>query len=497
MKTLGRVAPALLSLLLALPAARAAAKPEELVGSIRTSDRPAPRETDVLRMEGVDYLDIQEMARLFHATKYWRAEIGKMVFKIDSKRITITVGSPYVFVDQQGVNLLAPVLWHEGRIFVPVRLATHVLDPLVPERASWSPEKRELRLLLGEPNILGLSWDLRENGTLVQLRLGAALDGSLERVASNRLVVRIPGGRLADTFPLGSPGVGLVDSVEVAEEADGVVLTFRLGPSAGPAELVARPAPPRLELSVRDAAPDGDLPPAAFDSVAAFPAPREVRIVVLDPGHGGADPGVRGSSLVEKDVNLTLAKKVRDELQALGFEVHLTREDDRSLAPDARARIANARHADVFLSIHANAWFDDRREGFLIGVLPAPGASAPDPAELPRWGERDENTSRESAALADILADRLDATLDRPSRGVHEDRFAPLAGATMPAVLLEVGYLTNAGDAKALADAKQQDRLAETIAESVRAFRDALAGSGATGDPVPEEREESAEGAEI
>lgn len=468
----------------------ACAKPEEHTGTIRTSDRPKPRETSVLRVDGVEYVDVQEMARLFHATKYWRAEIGKMVLRVDSKRVTLTVGSPYVFVDQEGENLLAPLIWYEGRIFAPVRLATHVLDPLVPERASWSAEKRELRLLLGEPNLLGLGWDLRENGTIVQIRLREALDARLDRPSADRLIVRVPGGLLGDAFPLGTKGVGLVDSVEVAEESDGVVLTFRLASGAGPAELVARPSPPRIELSVREAAPDGDLPAAAFDSIAAFPTPRDVRVVVIDPGHGGADKGVAGSSLTEKDVALAIALKTRDRLAGLGFDVHLTREDDRFVAADARARAANAFRADVFLSIHANGWFDPNRAGFLVGVLPVPGASASDPAELSRWGERDATTSRDSATLADILSKRLDAALDRPSRGVHEERYAPLAGATMPAALIEVGYLTNSADARAVSDAAQQEKIAAALAESVREFRDALGGG-------TDEREDSADGAEI
>jgi len=472
--------------LLALAAAGAAGgASRELEGNLRSSDRPDGRPVQVLRVDGVDYLDVQEIARLFRATKYWRPELGKMVLKIGERRATLTVGSPFVYVDGQGTNLLAPIVWHEGRMFAPVRLATHVLDPLVPETVRWLRDVRELRVLRGDPNVLGLAWDLRGNGTVVAIRLAEPLAAELA-TGTNRAVVRVPGGRLAGSVPERARGVGFVDSVEVAEEPDAATFTFHLSAMAGPVELLARTSPARLELVVRDVPDLGEIPAPAFEPPVGFPAPRDVRVVVLDPAHGGSDSGASSEQgpLVEKEISLAIAVRARVLLEADGFEVHLTRQDDRFVAPEARARVANARHADVYLSIHANAWFDPELEGVSVGLrAPDPGPPPESTGEPRRWGQRDAASLRDAEVLAEILAKRLGEATGRPSRGVKTNAWAPLAGVSGPAALVECGFLTNEGDAKRLGQSAYRDDVARALAESVREFRDAMAARGGEGGP--------------
>ena len=121
-------------LVMAVPvAAPGTADFQSLRGTVRTPEDPAGHAVDVYRFDGVDHLDLAEVARIFRGTKYWRAELEKMVLKVEGHRVRITVGSPYVFVDDVGRNLLAKVKWHDGRIIVPMRLATHVIDELVTE----------------------------------------------------------------------------------------------------------------------------------------------------------------------------------------------------------------------------------------------------------------------------------------------------------------------------------------------------------------------------
>jgi N-acetylmuramoyl-L-alanine amidase len=467
---------------LALGAGGALAKTdvEKVRGTVRTTEHPEPHVLDVLRLDGVDYLDLQDVARLFRATKYWRAELGKMVLKVEGKRVTLTVGSPFVFVDNRGTNLFAPVAWNDGRIVVPVTLATHVLDPIVPERVTWSRETRELRIVEGTPNIQRLTWDLKENGTLVGITLDAPLDGQLTRPLPSRAVVRVAGGRLPEGFETKGKGIGLVDSVEVVEEPDAATFTFHLTPSAGPADLVSRTGPPRLELSVRPpASKEEDVPPPQLETPPAFSEPRVVRTVVLDPGHGGSDKGVVAESgLCEKDVALAIAKRAKDLLEASGLEVHLTREDDRFLSSEARARVANAGKADLFVSVHANGWFDSDLSGFTVEVSkPPPEAGSAQDAVRP-WGGRDDAAARDSELLAEIVSRKLTEAEKRPGRGVRSSDWAPLAGATMPAVLVEIGFLTNEDEAKKLGDPDYQGRVAKALADAVREYRDVLARGG-------------------
>lgn len=470
-----RVLVALVAIASGLPAAGARGqKVEDAQGVLRTSDRPEGRPIAVLRRDGVDYVDLQDVALVTRATKYWRAELGKMVLKVGERRVTLTVGSPYVYADQAGTNLLAPVLWHRGRILVPVRLVTHVLNPLIPERVEWIPASRELRVVRGAANLAGLAWDLRGGATVVALRITEPLAGELAR-QGGRAVVTVPGARLADTVPAHSRGIGLVDSVDVTEDPAGATFTFHVAEGAGSVELVARPVPPRLELVVTPPAVEGEIPDAEFQPAVPVLAPRPVRRVVLDPGHGGSDEGAKaGSGLAEKEVALAVARRLRDLAAADGFEVVLTRDRDVFVSSEDRARAANAPPADVFVSLHANAWFDPDLEGFGVGVSSASPAPAQDGLTPVRWGTKDEMAVHGAEVLAEILIRQLAGGTGRESRGVRAAPWVPLEGAGTAAVMVECGFLTNEGDAKRLADPAFLDKVAKSIAAALREYRGAV-----------------------
>lgn len=474
-----------------LASSAGAASTEDVEGLLRTSDHPEGQPIDVARLDGVDYLDLRDVALVARATKYWRVELGKLVLKVGERRVTLTVGSPYAYVEQAGTNLLAPVVWHRGRIFVPARLVTEVIDPLIPERVQWARDARELRVVRGDANLLGLNWDLRGTGTVVALRVTEALAGEVAR-DGRRCVVRIPGARLAETVPARSKGIGLVDSVEVAGDPAGAVLTFWLDEAAGPAELVARPSPPRLQLVVTSPEAEGALPDADFQEAPVLPAARPVHVIVLDAGHGGSDEGAKSEGgLAEKEVTLALAKRTRDLLAADGFRVILTRDRDVFVEPDARARLANGQQADAFVSFHANAWFDSDLEGFGLGVSSEP-ASPPGDALTPRrWGARDTTAVRGSELLAEVLSTQLAKGTGRPNRGVSTAAWAPLAGVSTAAVVVECGFLTNDGDAKRLGEPAFRDKVAAAVAGAVRAYRDSVRAAidASAYEPGPGERE--------
>jgi N-acetylmuramoyl-L-alanine amidase len=290
-----------------------------------------------------------------------------------------------------------------------------------------------------------------------------------------RCIVRVPGARLAESVPSRAKGIGLVDSVQVSGDPAGAVFTFWLDPAAGPAELVARPSPPRLELVVSSPEAADALPGAEFQQRADLPASRPVRVIVLDPGHGGSDEGAKSEGgLAEKEVTLALAKRARDLLAADGFRVVLTRDRDVFVPPEARARLAHREEADAFLSFHANAWFDSDLEGFGLGVSSAPATPPGDPLTPSRWGSRDTTAVRGSDLLAELLSTHLAKGTGRPNRGVSAAAWAPLAGVSTAAVVVECGFLTNGGDAKRLGEAAYRDKVAAAVAGALRAYRDSV-----------------------
>ncbi len=220
---------------------------------------------------------------------------------------------------------------------------------------------------------------------------------------------------------------------------------------------------------------------------------RKVARVVLDPGHGGNDPGATGASgLKEKDVTLDIAHRLAPVLARQGLAVMLTRDDDRYVTLEERTAHANTFGADLFVSIHCNASESRTRRGIETYVLDT------DASEMAsRLAARENATSQAATAeigaiLANMrLADQATrskhfaALLQRSAYaslrerypdivdgGVHNAGFYVLVGARMPGVLFETSYLSNPVEEQNLGSEDYRSRLADAIANAVKAYRE-------------------------
>ncbi|HET8654645.1 MAG TPA: N-acetylmuramoyl-L-alanine amidase [Longimicrobiaceae bacterium] len=234
-------------------------------------------------------------------------------------------------------------------------------------------------------------------------------------------------------------------------------------------------------------------------------------LVVVDAGHGGVDPGARGpAGTLEKDVTLAVARDVADILRDSGdLEVRLTRDRDTLIALHDRPALANrwrgptgtARPA-LFLSIHANANRDDSARGFETFFLSeAKTEDARRVAEMENSAERYETDAprqddalsfilndlrqnhylRASDRWAEMIQDRLDPVEPGPDRGVKQAGFVVLTGTFMPAVLVEIGFITNPAEEQVLADPAWQRRVARQLARAVHDYLSASAPSADRG----------------
>ena len=169
--------------------------------------------------------------------------------------------------------------------------------------------------------------------------------------------------------------------------------------------------------------------------------------VVIDPGHGGKDPGAPGcNGLWEKDVVLQVALATADILRQRGVDVRMTRSDDRFIELNDRAELAASVGAKLFVSLHADAAPNRSARGFTVYV----------PA-----GRMEQADALSSAMVRRLLATGL------ANRGVRPARFRVLVRTTCPAVLVEMGYLSNARDARLLGRREFRDWLAECVAAAV------------------------------
>lgn len=218
------------------------------------------------------------------------------------------------------------------------------------------------------------------------------------------------------------------------------------------------------------------------------PAPQipEIRKIVIDAGHGGKDPGAIGRGTKEKTLTLLYAKMVSKRLRAMGFEVIMTRKDDRYIPLEGRTAIANKLGADLFVSIHINAsrrksasgietfHFAPRANKEDMALVAAENMTAQAKVEqidriyqgLELGYKKMESNELAASVQANILA-RLTPYRRTINRGVKSAPFYVLMGANMPAILIECGFISNKTDRKRLLYSRYQKRIADGIAKGV------------------------------
>jgi N-acetylmuramoyl-L-alanine amidase len=184
-----------------------------------------------------------------------------------------------------------------------------------------------------------------------------------------------------------------------------------------------------------------------------LPRPNGRRVVVIDPGHGGTDPGAIGiGGLRETNITLPISLEVTRLLQQQGLQVYLTRADEsREVDLPPRVALAKQVRADVFVSIHANAINLSRPDINGTEVYYAPGSAA-------------------GAELSRIILNSITRSVNIPSRGVRSARFYVVRNTPMPATLIETGFVTGAQDAPKLGDPNFQRQMAAAIAQGIIEF---------------------------
>ena len=198
-----------------------------------------------------------------------------------------------------------------------------------------------------------------------------------------------------------------------------------------------------------------------------------IRTVVLDPGHGGGDRGTRGGSTVEKQMTLDVAKRVERDLEAAGVNAVLTRTSDRTLSLEDRVDFADAKKADLFVSIHFNS--GGSADGIETYCLPPAGAVSTADAwsgsrgregASPgnRWDER-------NIWLAHCVHRSLLRATGTNDRGVRRARFYVLRYAICPAILVEAGFLSNRAEEQRILTGDYRERLAKAISDGIMAYK--------------------------
>ena len=196
-------------------------------------------------------------------------------------------------------------------------------------------------------------------------------------------------------------------------------------------------------------------------------------VVVIDPGHGGSDTGVKLSkSVYEKDVTLAVAKLVRENLSdANDIDVRLTRLDDRDVSPANRKKIAGKSDADLLISLHVNAGFGLQAKGYEVyyPVSDIPSAKKSSSGEILKDMTQTRRLNN-CVRFAQIVQKDMGRVFPREGRGLINAPILVLQSLTAPAVLLEMGFATNLENKKKLRDKKIQQAVADALTKSIKKY---------------------------
>ncbi len=277
----------------------------------------------------------------------------------------------------------------------------------------------------------------------------------------------------------------------------GLFGSTRLLPSRTPAAAQPAPAPVATVAKAPIPPPMPTTAPTPPTPIAAAVFPLAVRKIALDPGHGGDSLGTRAPlGLVEKELTLDIAQRLRKLLEDDSFEVVMTREQDRSVSLEDRGLAANRDGADIFVSIHLN-WIENRKargvETYYLGATNDPYLTRLAAAENRESGYsmadmrglldriyadvRQEN----SRTLAEVIQASLFRSLGKvnpglENRGVKAAPFIVLLSTEMPAILAEVSCLSNEDEAALLTKPLYRQYIAEALAAGIRSYADTVEG---------------------
>jgi N-acetylmuramoyl-L-alanine amidase len=414
----------------------------------RPSERMAP-----IMIGGAAYVSTNDLARIFSATKYWRPDMQKLSLRIGEHTIRFTVGAPLVLIDDEGWNLVMPARLIQGIVFVPEPVVAGLFERGLIAGATYDEPSRTVRFRGEVHTVRQVQLYQRGRVTEVSASLLRGLPPRVLYATPSEIRMVFEGGTLDTTKNLAG---GIVTDGWVREIPGAVDLRLELADGAKGYAISVGAG--RLKVSVTDDASlvEGGLF-TELDPPPIGGRDRNVRVIVIDPGHGGSDKGVTlPGGMVEKDAALDMARALRSALQQrLGARVILTREGDDDVSVTRRAEIANESHADLFVTVHLDAQGSLRTGGFRVLTLSPLAATSEsqgdaipedvDGVPLRSWLGAQSNAIGSSLALAQAVADSLTHAFPQTPVTLSSGRVRVLEPVMCPALFLESAPAARSG----------------------------------------------------
>jgi N-acetylmuramoyl-L-alanine amidase len=434
---------------------------------------------------------------LFSVTVRGDSLAGGFTITYRGRTIIASADQPMASVDGKVVALPSPVVQAGRRWLVPVEFLSRALGPIYDQRITLRPAAR--LVILGDLRVprVAARIDLAGPPTRATFLVTPAARVTAT-TDSGRVVLHVEADALEATLP--PSATGLIENIHLGDQPDTVIVALTRTAGTPRVQIVMADNATRVIVEI----PPGVDPrapasqsqtPGAPGTEAPAPTPISVRTpqtIVIDAGHGGDDVGVRGAGgLEEKQLTLDVARRVRSLIESrLGLRVIMTREDDKLVTLDERSATANNNKASLLVSLHANGApsatpagaevFYDRldREGEAAKqaaeaqavTLPIIGGGTRRIEIIP-WDLAQAPHVEASDVLAGVLEEELRKVVPMSARPRQQAPMRLLSAANMPAVLVEMAYLTNGKQEMAAGTDAFKNNVAQAVVNAIVRFR--------------------------
>lgn len=442
-------------------------------------------------------LALDDLSRAFQLNV--RDDGGAITVGYRDRTIVLTPDQTIASVAGRLISLPTPPIRTDGRWFVPLEFINRALASIYDARLDL--RRASHLLVIGDIRVPRVTArvDATTATARVTLDVVPSATPAITQQGNTRLVVRLD----ADALDLTIPTIVAGPLVQAIRFADASSIAIDLGPRFATFKSASLPIDDGLRITIdlaTDQPPETALPtpaPTTTGQAPSEPPPLDLpgnsgvlRTVVIDAGHGGDDVGAKGvSGTLEKTLALSVARRVKTSLEArFGVRVVMTRDDDRAVPIESRTALANNNKADLFLSLHANASFRPEAKGATAYVATLKDVDLGNQrvgsermsvfggglrtVDIVPWSFAQIPHRAKSEEFAQTIVSALTDRVPVAPRPLEHAPLRVLESANMPAVLLEIGYLTNAREEASLAGNDLQNALAQAIVDAVGRFRE-------------------------
>ena len=440
------------------------------------------------------YIDIEALAKLLGINTYRDDDKRKIVLYLGETRLKFTADNHFAVTEQKIYHLPVEVQLRDNIYYAPVEPFIRLFGGFFPGNLAY--DRQTLFYNPPRSNILSLAASYDGDIGLFDIITDREPPYTYSASPGGRLTLFFPQSRIdSGNFPTVAPPEG-IDSLFIEQTGDEVSLIFCLEAGIKVDSVYALNEISGIRIAASGfASRNAEI---VNHTLEKYRDDWRFDTIVIDPGHGGDDPGAIGkSNLREKEVTLDIALRLEKLLrERMKVKTVLTRRKDVFIPLAERGKTANQAGGKLFISIHCNACKNHRANGIETYFLkPARNQNALDAAMRENASikyEKDQsiyyeltdenyillamaqtNYARESETFAGVIQDEFGQRTSLKNRGVDQAGFYVLYGANMPAVLIELGFISNKNEERLLRTKQFRQKAAEIIFESVKAFCEA------------------------